>query len=110
MYTKLVKHNLKLTTLISNISLFLDCTQSNLNFEPSFAGIHEILKVIWLFEHKGLVKLIKRVKIAHSFLVCVRSVPHYHFKLAYVILQMIVKEFSKPTSKNGEIGRLIGLY
>ena len=68
MYSKLVKHNLKLTTLISNISLFLDCTQSNLNFEPSFAGIHEILKVIWLFEHKGLVKLIKRVKIDHSFL------------------------------------------
>ena len=23
---------------------------------------------------------------------CVRSVPHYHFKVAYVILQMAVKE------------------
>ena len=26
------------------------------------------------------------------FIVCVRSVPRYHFKLAYVILQMAVKE------------------
>ena len=42
---------------------------------------------------KGPVKLIKRVRIAHSFLVCVKSVPRYHFKLAYVILQMAVKEF-----------------
>ena len=42
---------------------------------------------------KGPVKLMKRVKIAHSFLQSVKSVPHYHFKLAYVILQMAVKEF-----------------
>ena len=42
---------------------------------------------------KGPVKLIKRVNIAQSFLVCVRSVPRYHFKLAYVNLQMAVKEF-----------------
>ena len=42
---------------------------------------------------KGPVKLIKRVKMAHSFLVCVKSVPRYHFKLAYVILQMAVKTF-----------------
>ena len=27
------------------------------------------------------------------FTVCVKSVPRYHFKLAYVILQMAVKEF-----------------
>ena len=40
--------------------------------------------------HKGPVKLIKRVKIALSFL---QSVPSYDFKLAYVILQMAVKEF-----------------
>ena len=45
---------------------------------------------------KGPVKLIKRVKIAHSFLVCVKSVPRYHFKLAHVVLQVAVK---KPTSK-----------
>ena len=29
------------------------------------------------------------------FTVCVKSVPHYHFKLAYVVLQMAVKEFFK---------------
>ena len=58
-----------------------------------------------LFEWKGPVKLIKRVKIAQSFfIVCVKSVPRYHFKLAYVILRMAVKEFFKPTSKNGDIG------
>ena len=28
-----------------------------------------------------------------TFTVCVRSVPRYHFKLAYVVLQMAVKEF-----------------
>ena len=39
------------------------------------------------------------------FTVCVRSVPRYHFKLAYVVLQMAVKDFSKPTSENGEICR-----
>ena len=51
-YTKIIKRNLKLITLISNISLVLDCTQSNLNVEPSFAGFHGILRVIWLVEHK----------------------------------------------------------
>ena len=50
----------------------------------------KILAGIFKLCSKGHVKLIKRVKIAHSFLVCVRSVPHYHFKLAYVILQMAV--------------------
>ena len=35
--------------------------------------------------------------------VCVKSVPRY-FKVAYVVLQVAVKD-SKPTSKNGEIGR-----
>ena len=34
-----------------------------------------------------------RAKIAPSFLVCVKSVPRYHFKFAYVVLQMAVKEF-----------------
>ena len=29
------------------------------------------------------------------FTVCVKSVPHYQFKLAYVVLQMSVKEFFK---------------
>ena len=37
--------------------------------------------------YKGPVKLIKQVKIAHSFFANhVRSVPRYHFKLTYVIL------------------------
>ena len=35
----------------------------------------------------------QQVKIAHSFLQCVKSVPRYHFKLTYVVLQMAVKEF-----------------
>ena len=40
------------------------------------------------------------------FTVCVKSVALYNFKPAYVVLQMAVKEFfSKPSSKNGEIGR-----
>ena len=47
----------------------------------------------WIIFLEGPVKLIKWVKIAHSFLVCVRSVPRYHFKLAHVTLQMAVKEF-----------------
>ena len=42
---------------------------------------------------KEPVKLIKWVKIAHSFLQCVKSVPRYYFKLACVILQVAVKEF-----------------
>ena len=42
---------------------------------------------------KGPVKLIKRVKIAASFLVCVKSVQRYHFELVYVALKMAVKEF-----------------
>ena len=46
-----------------------------------------------LFIDNGPAKLIKLVKIADSFLVCVRSVPRYHFNIAYVILQMAVKEF-----------------
>ena len=36
----------------------------------------------------------------------VKSVPFYHFKLAHVVLHMVVKEFTKPTSKDGKIGRL----
>ena len=37
------------------------------------------------------------------FTVCVKSVPLYHFKFAYVVLHTAVKEFLKPTSENGEI-------
>ena len=42
---------------------------------------------------KGPVKLIQWVKIGHSFLQSVKSVPLYHFKLAYVVLHMLVEEF-----------------
>ena len=55
-----------------------------------------ILFPVRLFSYcfiKGPVKLIKRVKIALSCLVCVRSVSRYDFKLAYVILEMAVEEF-----------------
>ena len=49
-------------------------------------------------------KLIKRVKIAHSFSVCAKSVARYHFKLAYVILQMAAKEVFETRFKNGDTG------
>ena len=42
---------------------------------------------------KGPVKLLQLVKIAHSFLQCIKSVPGYHFKLVYVVLHIAVKEF-----------------
>ena len=51
--------------------------------------------IIFSLVQKGHVTLIKRVKLAHLFSACVRSVPRYDFKLAYVILQMAVKEFSE---------------
>ena len=38
------------------------------------------------------------------FTVCVKLVPLYHSKLAYVILHIAVKEFFE-TSKNGDTGR-----
>ena len=40
---------------------------------------------------KASVKLMQRVKIAHF--LCVKSVALYHFKIAYVVLHMAVKEF-----------------
>ena len=51
-YTKLIKYNLKLTRSISTMQLFLNFTQSNLNFEPSFVGIYQLLREIWVFEHE----------------------------------------------------------
>ena len=39
------------------------------------------------------------------FTVCVKSAPRYHFQFTYVVLQMAVKNFSKPISMKGEIGR-----
>ena len=38
------------------------------------------------------------------FTVCVKSVPLYRFKFAYVVLHICLsKNFSKPTSRNGEM-------
>ena len=39
------------------------------------------------------------------FRVCLKPVSFYYFKLAYVVLHMVVKTLSKTTSKNGEIDR-----
>ena len=51
-YTKSIKRNLKLITLIINMWLFLHFTQSNVNFEPSFVEIHQVLREPWHFEHE----------------------------------------------------------
>ena len=52
MYAKLIKWNLKLIELIIIMSLFLNSIQSDINFEPSFVGIYQALREIWLFEHE----------------------------------------------------------
>ena len=55
---------------------------------------------------KGPVKLIQRVKIAHLFLWSVLNL--FHFIILSLPTQFCIwlsKNFSKPPSKNGEIGR-----
>ena len=50
-----------------------------------------LLNFLTINSVKGPVKLIQRAKIAHSFL---QSVPNQsHFKLAYAVQDMAVKEF-----------------
>ena len=57
-------------------------------------------------EAKGPVKLIKRVKIAHSFLQSVSNQFHVIIlSLPMYFYNWLSKNFSKSTSKNGEIGR-----
>ena len=57
MYTKLIKPNLKLITLIcDDMWPFSDSTQSDLNSVPSFVGICQVLGEMWLFEHKFQVR------------------------------------------------------
>ena len=57
---------------VNNIKLFLDFTQSNLNFETSFVGIHQVLIEIWSFEHEfqarnfGHFRISKGVKFANE--------------------------------------------
>ena len=76
---------------------------------------YETFIQLWLYgspyiskcRQKAPVKLIQWVKIAHSFFVCVKSVPLYKFLKACLCsstngCQII---FLKPTSKNGEICR-----
>ena len=62
---------------------------------------------------KGPVKLIKRVKIAHSFLQSSSVSNQFHIiilSLPMKFFKWLSKNFLKTTSNNGEIGRLIGLY
>ena len=55
---------------------------------------------------KGPVELIKRVKIAHSFLQPVSNQFHVIIlSLPVKFYKWLSKNFSKTTSKNGEIGR-----
>ena len=53
-------------------------------WRAAFKGGNTVTVLLYSYQvyTKGPVKLIKRVKIAHSFLQCARSVPRYHFKLA----------------------------
>ena len=51
-YTRLSKRNLKSVTSINDMLVFLDCTQSDLNFEPSFIEIRQVLREIWLLKHE----------------------------------------------------------
>ena len=56
-----------------------DCQQTGVKFKRTFL--------------KGPVKLIQRVKMAHSFLYFVSNQFHFnHFKLAFVVLHVAVKE------------------
>ena len=58
------------------------------------------------FSAKGPVKLIKRVKIAHSFLQSVSNQFHVIIlSLPMLFYKWLSKNFLKPTSKNGEIDR-----
>ena len=41
-----------------------------------------------------------------TFTVCVKSVPRYHFKLAYVVLHMGVKEFFEAHLESQQAGCL----
>ena len=50
--------------------LFLDSTQSNLNFEPSFVGIHRVLREICLFEHEFQTKNVGQLRIFWGYQIC----------------------------------------
>ena len=49
-YTKLIKRNLKLITLVNNMQLFLNVTPSNLNFEPACRNPYGFLNMNFKLE------------------------------------------------------------
>ena len=66
---------------------------SNQNFKKSYCFLFMVV-FSQAYGRKGPVKLMQRVNIAYSFFtVSAKSVARYHFKLAYVVRQMTVKEF-----------------
>ena len=50
--TKLIKRNLKLIIVIIICNWFQIPHNLSQNFKPLFVGIHQVLREIWLFEHK----------------------------------------------------------
>ena len=53
-----------------------------------------IIRLLLISKHKKTVKLIQRVKIAHSFLYVISKLFPYHFQLVWVvIIHLTVKEF-----------------
>ena len=45
------------------MQLLLDSKQSNLNFEPLFVGIHQVLRDIWLFEPEFQARTFSQLRI-----------------------------------------------
>ena len=66
---------------------------NSLNSQPICNMSNSRLKHPKSENDKGPVKLIKRENGSFIFTICAKSVPLYHFKFAYVVLQMAVKEF-----------------
>ena len=60
--------------LINDNKLFLDSKQSNFKFEPSFVGIHQLLRVIWLFEHEFQARNFGQLRIFLGYQICQRTV------------------------------------
>ena len=82
-YTKMIKCNWELITSIKNLYLFSDSNQSNVNFEPSFTGILEVLREIWHFEHKFQARNFGQL---FEYQICQQTVHkinkfHWHFQL-----------------------------
>ena len=57
-----------------------------------FVPLDKLIVQFLILFSEGPVKLKQRVKIVDSFLVCVKTVPLYHFELVYVVLHTAVKE------------------